>query len=170
MSAVWLYIGTYQCFTNTNDPKFCVHEKGCLFIPGCVCRTIWVCMALHFVPYPFTQSNILPACWAKFCSVSTYILYWKNNVIRTRMIKIINNSLTGSNKLYLMFMEINCRQFKLAIFTSNNSLWALFAFMKIPTFTFYCFFAKGAIDLYARRNIFNALKKLITQIRCSKHP
>lgn len=76
-------------------------------------------MALYFMPYPFTQSNVLPACWAKFCSVSTYIL---------------------------MFMEINCRQFKLAIFTSDNSLWALFTFMKIPNLTFYCFFAKGAID------------------------
>jgi len=76
-------------------------------------------MALYFVPCPFTQSNILPACLAKLCSVSTYIL---------------------------MFMEINCRQFKLAIFTSDNSLWALFTFMKIPALTFYCFFTKGAID------------------------
>jgi len=45
-----------------------------------------------------------------------------------------------------MLMEINCRQFKLAIFTSDDSLWALFAFMKIPPHTFYCFFAKRATD------------------------
>lgn len=75
-------------------------------------------MALYFMPYPFTQSNIFFACLAIFCSVSTYIL---------------------------MFTHINCRQFKLAIFTGNHSLWALFTFMKIPTFTLYCVFAKGAI-------------------------
>jgi len=76
-------------------------------------------MALYFMPYPFTQSNILSACLAEFCSVSAYIL---------------------------MFMEINCRQFKLTIFTGDHSLWTLFTFMKIPTLTFYCFFAEGAID------------------------
>lgn len=75
-------------------------------------------MALYFVPYPLTQSNILSACLTIFRSVSTYIL---------------------------MFFQINCRQFELAIFTGNHSLWALFTFMKIPTFTFYCFFAKSAI-------------------------
>ena len=49
-------------------------KERCASIPWCFCRTIWVCMALYFMPYPFTQSNIFFACLAIFCSVSTYIL------------------------------------------------------------------------------------------------
>jgi hypothetical protein len=66
----------------------------------------------------------------------------QNDVNRTSKLNFkITYSFKGNFKLYLMFFQINCRQFELAIFTGNHSLWALFTFMKIPTFTFYCFFA-----------------------------
>lgn len=124
-------------------------------LPWWFFRTIWANVALHFVPYPFTKSNIVLACLTKLRSVSTYILYlkllWSEQVdmYQTNSNKYVPSKV--NNKLHLMFMNINCRQFVLTICTRNHPLCALLTFMKIKYLRSQGFFAQGAIYLHLIR-------------------